>query len=161
MKGITREEFIKCEYDGFFAEVEKRDFTETKQITRFVKWCFDNHFLDGITRLDLNRFYEDDYICLPRMIHKGMEVYFVHYSCEGKPVCKFGIDPVNCCYGDYSDCSIAIQFPFSSKREELSFYELMNAILDTKTTTSKEWFNRKNKAWTGNYMSNMCPQRDN
>lgn len=154
MIGLKRADFIKNEYSKFFTRVKELDYTKTKQITRFVEWCFDNRFLDGMTIRDLNVFYEDDCICLPRMIHSGIEILFIHYKVKGNHVCMVGIEPGHWC-GEISDCSIAMKFPFSSKREEDRFYRLLNAILDRKTATSKEWFDRKNKTWSGKYMTNM------
>ena len=137
---MKRKDFIKKEYDKFFAKVEELDYTETKQITTFVKWCFDNHFLDGLTREDLYYFYRDNELYLPIMKNQDIMIGLVYYINDKRPVCYIGIDPADY-YGCVQDCSIVMYFPITSKRVEVQFYNTINALLDKKSATSKEWFN--------------------
>ena len=150
---MRRKDFINNEYNKFFAKVEKCDYTETKQITAFVKWCFDNHFLDGITREDLFYFYEDNELYLPLMKNGDIMIGLVYYVKDNRPNCFIGIDPVGC-YDCVSDCSIVMYFPITSKREEGRFYNTINALLDKKSVTAKEWFNREKSTWIGAYLTN-------
>ena len=150
---MKRKDFIKNEYNKFFAKVEKLDYTETKQIATFVKWCFDNHFLDGLTMEDLYYFYRDNELFLPMMKNKEIMIGLVYYFKDKRPVCYVGIDPIDC-YDCVQDCSITMYFPITSKRLEVQFYNTINVLLDKKSAISKEWFNREKPTWTGTYLTN-------
>ena len=150
---MKRKDFLKNEYDRFFARVEELDFTGTKQITAFVKWCFDNHFLDGITEEDLYYLYNDNNLFLPTMIHENIMINLVYYKIGEKPHCYIGIDPADC-FNCVQDRSIVMVFPITSKRVEAHFYKIINTLLDKKSKLSKEWFSRTNKTWSGPYLTN-------
>lgn len=152
-------DFIENEYEKFFTHIEDLDFTENGQITTFVKWCFDNGFLDNMTEFDFDWFYScSDCINLPLLKNHGVAICIEYWAGNdihtGKPYryCRVGVDPAKC-FDKTSKCSILMYFPMT-KRAEKAFYKLLNGILDKSSNISREWFNCACSSWYGSYFNN-------
>ena len=146
---MKRIEFINDHYERFFNQIERNDFTESKQITAFVKWCFEHGFLDNLTRDDLEQFYEyPDKIYLPFFKNHRITIVVDYWD----NYCRLYIDPTSC-FDKPSKCSIVMKLPMT-KRDEKAFYKLLDSILDTKSHISKEWFKNAAESFYGSYMSN-------
>ena len=153
---MKHNDFIKTEYDKFFNHVDALDFTEKKQIVTFLKWCFKNRFFDNISDEDFEYFYEDtECLRLPLLRTKDITIGVDYWTSLDKRdnYCRVGIDPTRC-FNKISQCSIVMHFPITSKREEKRFYDLLNTLLDKKSTISKEWFQCASSEWYGAYMRN-------
>ena len=61
-----------------------------------------------------------------------------------------GINPSKC-YEKPNRCSILIQFPITSKREENRLYKLLNILIDDKQKQTKEWKRNARELWSGDY----------
>lgn len=134
------------EYNKFFTFVEKNDNTNNKQLTSFLKWCFDNGFFLNITDEDIDFCYEYDELYLPLLKHNhitiGIDTYY-NYA-------RIGIDPSKC-FNKTSQCSIIAQLPLC-KRDNNHFYKILNTIMDKKNPQSREWFKNANTYWYGDYI---------
>ena len=61
-----------------------------------------------------------------------------------------GIDPSKC-YEKPNRCSILIQFPIKSKREENKLYRLLDTIIDDKQRQARDWKKEAKELWNGDY----------
>lgn len=141
----------ETEYNKFFDFVENViDGTNNKQLTRFLKWCFNKGFFDNITDEDLNFCYEANELSLPLLknhhITIGIEVF------KGFEYALIGIDP-SYCFNKTKQCSIVAKLPLTSKRDEKAFYKLLDSLLDNKNQQTKKWKNYAGSSWYGVYAS--------
>ena len=63
---------------------------------------------------------------------------------------NIGIDPSKC-YEKPNRCSILIQFPITSKREENKLYRLLDTIVDDKQRQARDWKKAAKELWNGDY----------
>lgn len=148
---MKKTEFITKEYDKFFEHIRELDFTPKKQIESLFLWLFDNDFIHALTKEDLESFYEhDDYIYLPRLTNTKVNISVGIEAWNEPDHFRIGVDPAFC-FDKTSRCSIVVEFPIDSKRTETKFYGLMNNIMDTKSKTSREWFDTASASWCGEF----------
>ncbi len=147
---MKKVEFLEKEYQKFFEHVEMVDPTEKKQVVTFLKWCFEHDFLNNLSEMDLEYFYEDDQnLDLPILRNHHVVIGLESYA----GVIHVGIDPDKA-FNKTKQCSIIMEFPITSKREEQQFYKTLDILLDTKTPQSKYWFANAGHMWYGEFMTN-------
>lgn len=146
---MKRSEFEENEYDRFFKSVEEKDKTEGKQVTAFLKWCYDNKFMDNISDEELNFFYEENDIFLPLLSNKDMTIGIEHYGDKY----RIGIDPRKQ-FNKTGQCSILYEFPIKSKREEKQLYKTLDMLLENKSEEAKYWYKEAGSLWYGEYLTN-------
>lgn len=132
------------EYKRFFNTVYLRDKTEDKQFTKFLKWCFDNDFFRNISDNDISDYYI--YNSFPLLKNNGVCIggYPLSYGF------LVGVDPSKC-FDKTDRCSVIIQFPITSKREEEKVYKLLDTLTDNKKTQTKEWKRNAPEMMYGDY----------
>lgn len=151
---MKKSEFIEQYHDRFFTHIDKLDFTKDKQISRFLMWCFDNGFLNNISKEDIEYFYEEnDMIYLPLLRNHKITIGTDHIITSNYESFYVGIDPSDC-FDKVRRCSIVISFPITSKREENVFYRTLDTILDKKSVVSRYWFKHSSTMWYGSYLTN-------
>lgn len=140
--------YDEIENKRFFDFVSKKDKTPKKEITKFLKWCFDNNMMEYISDSDIDFCYQNDCISLPLLkrnhICIGMNIPYVGNSAI------IGIDPSKC-FDKVSKCSIIAKFPITSKREEEHFYKLLASLFDKTSKSTRTWFKAASICFCGNY----------
>lgn len=139
----------KEEYTKFFNFVENTvDNTKDKQLTKFLRWCFNKGFFDNITNEDIDDCYEYGELSLPLLknhhITIGVECW------KGYDFALIGLDPSDC-FNKTKHCSIVAKLPILSKREETRFYKVLETVLDKKSPLAKEWRRGASTCWNGEY----------
>ena len=146
---MKHQDFLDTEYTKFFNSVEEKDITPKKQITTFLKWCFDKGLLDDISDKELECFYNKNYISLPLLSNKsitvGIEPYNNYYY--------VGIDPKKC-FNKTNQCSILFMLPITSKREEEQLYNTLEMLLENKSKEAKYWYKEAGHLLCGDYFTN-------
>ena len=65
---MKNNEINEEEYNRFFKFVDNLDNIKDKQLTKFLKWCFDNGFFENISDDDIDDFYEYESIRLLKIM---------------------------------------------------------------------------------------------
>ena len=135
---MKNNEINEEEYNRFFKFVDNLDNIKDKQLTKFLKWCFDNGFFENISDDDLKN----------NGITIGIDFY-------GKSeTALIGIDPSKC-FNKIKTSSILINLPLS-KREEKQMYKYLDKLLDKKNELSIDWRRYAKEYWYGEYRNFNC-----
>ncbi len=147
---IKNNEINEEEYIRFFKFINNLDNIKDKQLTKFLKWCFDNGFFENISDDDIDDFYEYEYMRLLK--NNGITIGIDFYG--KSETALIGIDPSNC-FDKIRTSSILINLPLS-KREEKQMYKYLDKLLDKKSDLSIDWRRYAKEYWYGKYRNFNC-----
>ena len=140
--------YDEIENKRFFDFISKKDKTLKKEITKFLKWCFDNNMMEYISDSNIDFCYQYDCISLP-LLKRNHICIGINIPDTGDSAI-IGIDPSEC-FDKVSKCSIIAKLPITSKREEEHFYKFLTNLFDKTNKSTRNWFKEASACFCGSY----------